>query len=815
MALFHLVVLAIYLVSTLDFYRPAEGYWMASAVKKAVESAAPLKRTIDLSIFGSASASVSHPIIYDFANRELGRWLRGPLIRMLSTEPVMYPGCNDTRAHGHTCFQPSTDGSEGEEGEGARARRNGDQLANRASTIPPMVAPSFLAPNVVSGHVRFLQVRSSKMTCQMYGVKQPTLSSELHAPDSLIELQISQTSQASDVLLQRDHPFKSASCSDTTYDTASYGPNWASATGSYGAGFEWWSNARARSSAVRGDESFGGISYGPEGYILDVGSVEELEPKLGGLIDDGWLDEYTRAVVIQANLVSHNIGWICKVGIVFEFSRTGLGHTTIHADPIPFKVTQSPGIFLLYLVVVFICVLVQLRRFAVVWSAACISTMLGLQYLSRSPWHTILMGFLILVELSFRLRAMALYHDIGDSLLLNPTSNEDYSDAVGTFAAGRNLSGCITFWLSLCLARAVVLVSDVGFLLFSESGHFVVLCLLTIVYFVVASIGLGFVGFMLFGTDNQAYMNPMEAWVVAWRSVANAYEAGNLENYSVIIWFIFTITNVALYYLLPSILTGIMVQTFSDVTRQSRREHQALKELRGLGVVRHRKTAVEILVDTRQSVRYFCYDIFRMYEFAVTAQCSALYDVCWRLAHAFDSPAQADIRLQARKQQVQKRAERLAAFEELMTRGCMYYEESFDQNIAHTLDEWGGSKAHNRRMRVGKVWHEASGKASRMHRKVHLPTNWMISGIDNLKRLLPGHSACLPCHTSPKRPLPTTLPPGPKSVSFVLGEPEGGQQCTRCSRARSPRRGVARDLGSERDQVLAALERQVSHKRGM
>jgi Polycystin cation channel len=79
-------------------------------------------------------------------------------------------------------------------------------------------------------------------------------------------------------------------------------------------------------------------SYSGGGYVFECrGSFVELEKHFMELHQSEWINQQTRAVIIQLNLYNPNVQLFTSIFLVLEFLSTGTVHPHIRIDPINFN----------------------------------------------------------------------------------------------------------------------------------------------------------------------------------------------------------------------------------------------------------------------------------------------------------------------------------------------------------------------------------------------------------------------------------------------------------------------------------------------
>jgi len=78
-------------------------------------------------------------------------------------------------------------------------------------------------------------------------------------------------------------------------------------------------------------------TYGSGGYVYQFrGRVSNLESNLSQLHQLGWIDDKTRAVIIQCTLYNPNVQMFTSVTLLVEFLSTGGIIPTARFEPIHF-----------------------------------------------------------------------------------------------------------------------------------------------------------------------------------------------------------------------------------------------------------------------------------------------------------------------------------------------------------------------------------------------------------------------------------------------------------------------------------------------
>ena len=95
-------------------------------------------------------------------------------------------------------------------------------------------------------------------------------------------------------------------------------------------------------------------SYSGNGYVYEFrGRLQDIKNNLSELHHHQWIDDRTRAVIIQINFYNPNIHLLTSVVILVEFLSTGGVHPHIRIEPIPFyDLTSIPQ--LIYWIIYFI-----------------------------------------------------------------------------------------------------------------------------------------------------------------------------------------------------------------------------------------------------------------------------------------------------------------------------------------------------------------------------------------------------------------------------------------------------------------------------
>ena len=90
------------------------------------------------------------------------------------------------------------------------------------------------------------------------------------------------------------------------------------------------------------DGEHGAYPTGYQGYLYDFrGRLADLQSNLSALHQHQWIDQYTRAILIQIYLYNPNIELFTSVSILVEFIATGSIHPHIIIDPIYFHRTAE------------------------------------------------------------------------------------------------------------------------------------------------------------------------------------------------------------------------------------------------------------------------------------------------------------------------------------------------------------------------------------------------------------------------------------------------------------------------------------------
>ena len=83
-------------------------------------------------------------------------------------------------------------------------------------------------------------------------------------------------------------------------------------------------------------------SYPGDGYAYELrGRLSDLQINVSRLHRLQWIDDRTRAVIIQLNLYNPNVQLFTSIYLVVEFLSTGDLHPTIRIDPMSFSGTPK------------------------------------------------------------------------------------------------------------------------------------------------------------------------------------------------------------------------------------------------------------------------------------------------------------------------------------------------------------------------------------------------------------------------------------------------------------------------------------------
>ena len=145
---------------------------------------------------------------------------------------------------------------------------------------------------------------------------------------------------------------KSQSCSDQRMmkicendyhffneDDQSYSPGWTNQTNlhSYSSSilraFQYQSNENLDTYLSIGEHGI----YSGNGYVYEYrGSLNDLRKNLSELYRLGWIDQQTRAIVIQMTLFNPNVRLFTSVTLLSEFLSTGGVFTSARIEPLDF-----------------------------------------------------------------------------------------------------------------------------------------------------------------------------------------------------------------------------------------------------------------------------------------------------------------------------------------------------------------------------------------------------------------------------------------------------------------------------------------------
>ena len=123
--------------------------------------------------------------------------------------------------------------------------------------------------------------------------------------------------------------------SSSTEDTDSFLPEWINETNnefnpSILRAFEYQTNEQLDTYVYLGDHG----SYTGNGYVYEFrGRLNEIRTNLSQLHRLEWIDNYTRAVIIQLNLYNPNVELFTSVIFLSEFLSTGGVYSTVRFEP--------------------------------------------------------------------------------------------------------------------------------------------------------------------------------------------------------------------------------------------------------------------------------------------------------------------------------------------------------------------------------------------------------------------------------------------------------------------------------------------------
>jgi polycystin 1L2 len=115
----------------------------------------------------------------------------------------------------------------------------------------------------------------------------------------------------------------------------SYQPGWVNETvvnysSSISEAFEYQSSQDFDTYVLVGDHG----TYGGHGYVYEfLGRLSSLQSNLSQLHQLGWIDNQTRAVIIQLNLYNPNVQLFTSVTFLAEFLSTGGVYPTARFEP--------------------------------------------------------------------------------------------------------------------------------------------------------------------------------------------------------------------------------------------------------------------------------------------------------------------------------------------------------------------------------------------------------------------------------------------------------------------------------------------------
>ena len=175
--------------------------------------------------------------------------------------------------------------------------------------------------------------------------------------------------------LMRQYRVRSSSCSvpslqslchhdyhSNDEETDSFGLGWINRTDAVAKAF------RYQRASMKGHQSIAGehgrYPLGYEGYLYEFrGRLQDLKSNLSALHQYQWIDQSTRAILIQLNLYNPNVQLFCSVSLLIEFLSTGSVHQQIVVQPIHLSAAQfsslSPWICLLLLSILIILILLD------------------------------------------------------------------------------------------------------------------------------------------------------------------------------------------------------------------------------------------------------------------------------------------------------------------------------------------------------------------------------------------------------------------------------------------------------------------------
>jgi len=151
----------------------------------------------------------------------------------------------------------------------------------------------------------------------------------------------------------------------TIEERSSFEPGWTNQTDirtnrSIEKAFQYQHELSNEKQTIRGEHGEYSLNYG--GYLYEFrGRLNELQSNLSILHENQWIDESTRAILIQMNLYNPNVQLFSSVSLLIEFPSSGSLHQQIIIDPIAFAELSSISqwICLIFLLVILVFLLID------------------------------------------------------------------------------------------------------------------------------------------------------------------------------------------------------------------------------------------------------------------------------------------------------------------------------------------------------------------------------------------------------------------------------------------------------------------------
>lgn len=169
-------------------------------------------------------------------------------------------------------------------------------------------------------------------------------------------------------------------------------------------------------------------AYGSGGYVADLGySKETATPILSSLRRKGWIDHYTRAVLLEFTIYNPYTGYLSIATYYYEILPTGYGNTFSRIDTVLLTSTES-GLYQFYL----ICQLL----FIILVFVSCLQEVYKV-YRQRCAYFRNVWNFIEILQLAFS-SMVVIFYVLKSKLILkkvlklkqNPFLNVSFHDVI-------------------------------------------------------------------------------------------------------------------------------------------------------------------------------------------------------------------------------------------------------------------------------------------------------------------------------------------------------------------------------------------------